>query len=228
MDVTLTTIFTTMFLSFITYFTTISPINGLIFYLRLTENYSEEKKKEVKNKSVLIASVILICATLIGPSGFKLLGIDIYSVKIAGGVVLAIVSIGMVFGEHKEVSSDQLNKKQKNITIVPLSMPIICGPAALVSTLVLFSEYHSYILKFIVLLMLVVNLLILHYLFSIANLITKYIKKSVINVLFILTGIILTALAVQFIINGIKDSGIINKVVYNSNSKQNISNLKNN
>ncbi|MGV3278072.1 MarC family protein [Rickettsiales bacterium LUAb2] len=216
MNVTYVELYSTILLSFFTLFATISPINGLIVFLKLTNECTPEERKEIKNKSVLVASIILIVLTLIGPSGFKLLGIDLYSVKIAGGIILGVVSIGMVFGINKEVSNDQL-KKAKHITIVPLALPIITGPAAIVSSLVLFADETQIILKLVVLAMVIFNLFLVYLLFTMSDILVKYIKKSVLNILYILSGIILTALAAQFIITGAKESGIFKKLSYNSN-----------
>jgi len=211
-------IYSLIFLSFITFFSTVSPINCLIIYLNLTDEFTKEERKYVATKSVLIAAIITIVFTLIGPSGFKLIGIEIYSVKIAGGIVLAVVAVGMVFGGNKQITKAQVGYK-KNIAVVPLALPIISNPPTIVSSIILFAEYNNLILKGIVILMLILNFALVYLLFSMSDLLAKVLKKSVLNVLFILTGILLTALSVQFIVTGIKDSGVLQKFSYNTNNQ---------
>lgn len=214
----ITDIYSISFLCFITFFSTVSPINCLIIYLNLTENFTKEEKKYVTNKSTLIAFIITIVFTLIGPSGFKVIGIDLYSVKIAGGIILGVVAIKMVFGSKKEITSNQIGYK-KNIAIVPLALPIISNPPTIVSSIILFSEYNNIFLKAIVLLMLGLNFLIVCLLFSLSDKFSKFLKKSVLNILFILTGILLTSLAAQFIISGVKDSSVFKNFSYNTNNR---------
>lgn len=210
-------IYSVILLSFVTFFSTVSPINCLIIYLNLTEGFTKEERKYVTNKSVLIAAIITIVFTLIGPSGFKLIGIEIYSVKIAGGIVLGVVAVGMVFGSNKEITKAQMGYKE-NIAVVPLALPIISSPPTVVSSIILFSEYNNLALKIIVILMLILNFGIVYLLFAMSDVFSKILRKSVLNVLFILTGILLTALAMQFIISGIKDSGVLQKFSYNTNN----------
>lgn len=214
----ITDVYSIIFLSFITFFSTVSPINCLIIYLNLTENFTIEEKKYVKNKSTLVAFIITIVFTLIGPSGFKIIGIDLYSVKIAGGIILGVVAINMVFGNKKQLPNNQSGYK-KNIAIVPLALPIISNPPTIVSSIILFSEYNNILLKIIVLLMLGLNFLIVALLFSLSDKFSKFLKKSFLNILFILTGILLTSLAAQFIISGIKDTGVFKNFSYNTNKR---------
>lgn len=146
---------------------------------------------------------------LIGPSGFKLIGIDLYSVKVAGGIVLAVVAVKMVFGKTQQVKNIRQAEDYKKVTIVPLAMPIISSPPTIVTAIILFSQYNLWYYKLMVTGMLLLNFAIVYWLFEASTWMERVLKKAVINILFIITGIVLTALAVQFIVNGIKDSGVL-------------------
>lgn len=215
MSHTVSLMFSVGFLSFVSFFSTVSPINCLIVYSHLSSHFTPEERSYVKNKSVLIATIITIVFMLIGPSGFKLIGIELFSVKIAGGIVLAVVAIRMVFGKTNNMKGVRQVDDYKKITVVPLALPIISSPPTIVTAIILFAQYNNWYLKLIVVGMLVFNFIIVYWLFSMSEWFERMFNKSVLNVLFILTGIILTALAVEFIVGGVKDSGVLAKVSYN-------------
>jgi multiple antibiotic resistance protein len=202
----------TFLLAFVTFFATVSPINTLIIFMSLTGNHTSHERKNIALKAIVISGSILIAVMFVGAVILQFLGISLAAVRTAGGVLLLLTGIGMVFGDDKERVSDKSLEK-KDITVFPLAVPIIAGPAAITTSMLFFQKINdTIILKGAVFIALLVNLLITLILLLLSDRIIKLINKSVIAIFLRIAGLILASLAFQFIFDGLKESGIFNKL----------------
>ena len=201
----------TFVLAFITFFATVSPINSLIVFMSLTGGYTSSERKAMAIKAIIISSSVLFAVMLFGSQIFYGLGISLSAVRTAGGILLLITSIGMMFGEDKEGVSDKEKIQKKDISIFPLAVPIIAGPAALTTSMLFIQNFNNFIfLKGAVYLGLAGNLLLTLVLFLLSDKIINKIKKSVIEIFLRLAGLVLASLAIQFIFDGLRESHIFN------------------
>ena len=202
----------TFLLAFVTFFATVSPINTLIVFMSLTGGHTSEQRKNIALRAVLVSGSVLITVMFVGALVLQFLGISLSAVRTAGGVLLLLTGIGMVFGDDKEgVDSNSLTKK--DITVFPLAVPIIAGPAAITTSMLFFQKINdTIILKGAVFVALLVNLLITLVLLLLSDRIIKLINKSVIAIFLRIAGLILASLAVQFIFDGLKESGVFGKL----------------
>jgi multiple antibiotic resistance protein len=201
----------TFWLAFITFFATVSPINSLIIFMSLTGGYTSSERKSMAFKAIIISSSVLFAVMLFGAEIFYGLGISLSAVRTAGGILLLITSIGMMFGEDKEGVADKEKIQKKDISIFPLAVPIIAGPAAITTSMLFIQNFNNLIfLKGAVYLGLAGNLLLTLVLFLLSDRIINKIKKSVIEIFLRLAGLILASLAIQFIFDGLKESHIFN------------------
>ena len=199
----------TFLLAFFTFFATVSPINTLIIFISLTGSYTGVERKRMAVKSSLISSIILFVVMLFGTMVLQFLGISMPALKTAGGLLLLLNAIGMMFGEDKDTVNLNSSSVRKDITIFPLSVPIIAGPAAITTSMLLVEKFNNIIiLKGVVALALALNMIITVILLLWSDFLIKKIKKSVTDVFLRLAGLILASLAVQFIFDGLKASGI--------------------
>ena len=202
----------TFLLAFVTFFATVSPINTLIVFMSLPGGHTSEQRKNIALRAVLVSGSVLITVMFVGALVLQFLGISLSAVRTAGGVLLLLTGIGMVFGDDKEgVDSNSLTKK--DITVFPLAVPIIAGPAAITTSMLFFQKINdTIILKGAVFVALLVNLLITLVLLLLSDRIIKLINKSVIAIFLRIAGLILASLAVQFIFDGLKESGVFGKL----------------
>jgi len=198
--------------TFLAFFFTIDVIGTTPVFVALTINSSISHKKKMLKKGIIIASLILFFFALSGSTVLNILGISLPAFRIAGGVLLLLLSIDMVLAkpssairsETQEEREEALSKD--DISVFPLAIPLLSGPAAITMVILFMKQAEGDIMhQFIILLCLGVNMLICWIVLNFATKISKFLGKTGINVLNRIFGILLTALACQFFIDGISE-----------------------
>lgn len=195
-------------LSFLSLFSVINPIKFVIVFLSMTYFYNKDKKIKIAHRSMAVAFIILIVSMLVGEYVFKFLGINMYAFKMAGGLLLAFSGVNMLLGSDIELPSNAQIEEVEDISIFPLAIPIITGPGAISTGIVLFSDAHGLTAKLVVIMAVVINftlMLILLYMFY--GLAGK-LNKVFLNILLRSCGLLLSALAVNIFLSGLKGSGL--------------------
>jgi multiple antibiotic resistance protein len=123
-------------LSFIPLFVAIDVIGTVPIFLGLTEDFSERDKKKLLIEAVIAAFIIAVIFLVSGKLILHFIGITVDDFRIAGGIILLILSISDIL-----FSSDERKKTDTKIGIVPLGIPLIIGPAALTTILILVDRY---------------------------------------------------------------------------------------
>jgi len=150
----------------------------------------------------------LIIVTFTGNWIFYLLNITMYSFKVAGGILLLIISIEMLFGKKsKTETSEDIEEKKHDITVTPLAIPLLTGPGALTTGIVLFDNTGWELGGIIALLAsILAAFLISYYILIKAPKVFRYLGKTGTKVVVRIMGIFLLSIAVQFIISGVSES----------------------
>ncbi len=202
-----------LFLSaFAILFVIIDPPGCAPIFATLTKGTSRAHQKEMAVKSVLVASVILIGFVFGGEFVFSKLGISLDALRIAGGIMLFIIGLNMVFEKRtesrEERAEDILEETEdpEDISVFPMGIPMIAGPGTMASLLLMTSEQDSIYGILTILSALIVVLIITFATFWIAGLLMKLMGKSFTNVLTRVLGVLLATLAAQFIIDGVYNS----------------------
>ncbi len=182
-------------------FLTIDAIGVTPIFISLTSKCTSVQRKKIANRGVLIAFIILVFFALTGSLLLDLFGISLPAFRIAGGILLILLSIEMVLAKTSEENSGD---DAGDIAVFPISIPLLSGPAA-ITMLILFIKQSQgdLIQKAIVIFALFVNMFIVWLCLRFSNKISKLMGKTGANVVTKIFGILLTALACQFIIDGI-------------------------
>ena len=194
--------------AFVTLFVIVEPVGAVPIFFGLMSRFDDKVRARMIQRSVSIACLVLMVFTVFGNMIFGFLGISMYSFRIAGGILLLIISIEMLFGSktRTEVSEDTLAEEQDNLTISPMAVPLLTGPGAVTSGIMLYNGAHTTQEKAalcgVVLLVFVISYVILRNM----NLVYKTLGKTGTKVFVRLMGLMLSAIAVQFIIVGIKEA----------------------
>jgi MarC family membrane protein len=201
--------------AFVTLFVIIDPISVGAIFLGLSDRFSAEQRRRVALNATIIATVVLLLFAFGGEYLFRLLGISISAFSIAGGALLFLLAIDMVLAKRTGLRSttvveDREAESKDDITVFPLAIPLIAGPGALTSILLLMGQAEPDILKQATVIGVVVVVMALTAVFlRAAGAMVHVLGVTGVNVIGRVFGIILAALAIQYILNGVKSSGLI-------------------
>lgn len=182
---------------FIPLFVAIDAIGIFPLFLSLTEGLTPAKRKQLVTESTLVALVISVVFIFTGKLIFNFLGITTSDFRVAGGIVLLILAIMNLLFNQQESRRDP----QDTIGVVPIGIPLIMGPAALTTILILVKS-HGYALTIASLLL---NLGIAWFVFTYSTYILKIIGKSGARAMAKVAALFLAAIAVMMIRVGISE-----------------------
>lgn len=189
--------FSEFLLAFTALFVALDIIGTVPIYLSITQSMESAERKRVVNTSMLVALVVAIVFVFVGKSLFKHLGISISDFKIAGGVILLLISLADLLG-----GPEAMHKSSGSTGIVPLAVPLISGPGVL-TTLILQTSSVGYLMT---LGALILNYVIAWVLLRNCDRVTREIGKDGTVVLSKIAALLLAAIAVAMIRGGIFES----------------------
>jgi len=205
----------TALLAFTTLFATISPVDTAALFAALTPSASASQRRIIALKGTLIAAGILLIFAIFGNDVLLRLGIGLPALRTAGGILLLLIAIDMVFARPSGVSSTTDDETEEaghkdDISVFPLATPLIAGPGTMGAVILLMAQtdgdWHQGIAVIAALIaVLVVTLTML----LMAGRIQKILGVTGLNVISRVVGVLLAALAVQFIFDGIASSGLL-------------------
>ena len=207
----------TLFAIFSALFFTIDILGNLPIFISLTANYSPKFQRKMAIKGPIVAFFILTAFALLGNFILEWFGLSLPAFKFAGGILLLFLSIDMVMAnpEPQMKSESGAAKKEtdlrQDISVFPLAIQLLSGPASMTLLILMMKEYQSQpINQLIVIIALLLNMILCCIAFKYATYIAKFLGRSGINVLTRIFGVLLTALACQFFIDGIIEAFHIN------------------
>ena len=190
--------------SFVLYFVVIDPFGTTPIFMSLTKHQNAKEKIKSALEGVLTATIILILFSIVGNFLLSYLNISLGAFKIAGGIILFIISLEMLFDKRQERKEKDIENVSNNIAIFPLAIPLLSGPAAITSVIVIVSQFGDNLTyQLISTISLLCVMLITFILFFIVSKSQQFINKKVINVFSRVIAIILAGLSVQYIIDGV-------------------------
>ena len=194
----------------VTLIVTVDPPGLAPIFLSLTPGMSATSRRKVAGRAVLIAFVIMTATALGGAPLINALGITLPAFRIAGGLLLFTIAYQMVFGGGPERKAETAEKAItedhiRNIAAFPLGIPLMAGPGAITAILLLSGRAQGDPIK-VTILIGVIALVVLACLISflLATRIARLLGVTGNIVLTRLLGVILAAMAVQFVIDGVK------------------------
>ncbi len=196
-----------VFNSFVTLLVVVDPLGLAPIFAALTRGYPEKRKREVAVRGTIIGATILLLFALAGDVLLEALGIGIPAFRIAGGVLLFLISLDMIFASPSGLRSRTVREQEEisyedDVSVFPLAIPLIAGPGAITTVLLYTGERNATQLAVFAAVLLAVLLLSLISLL-IAPRIMRLFGETGSNVLTRVLGVLLAALAVQFVLDGI-------------------------
>jgi multiple antibiotic resistance protein len=198
--------------AFVSLLVVIDPVALVPIFMSLTHRLSLIERNKIAYKACWISVILLLIFAFAGEVLLKLMGISEAAFQIAGGFLLMIAAVEMVIAHHTGMTSTTPHEEKeatlsRDITVFPLAIPLISGPGALTTVVLLMQEGEDSILHQLILVGIVLVVIIITFFFlKTAAWVQKLLGVTGSNVITRVFGIILTALATQFIITGIKSA----------------------
>lgn len=201
-----------LFLSaFITFFVVIDPPGCAPIYASLTKGATANQRRNMAIRASLVAAIILFVFALFGEQLLGALHIELNSFRIAGGIMLFLIAIDMVFEKRTERREERAQKiidtpEIEDVSIFPMAMPMIAGPGSIASVMLLMAQNEGIERASIILTALASVLVLTLLALLAAGPIMRVLGQQAEAVITRLLGVLLGALAAQFVIDGLRES----------------------
>lgn len=205
-------VLTELFLSaFVTFFVVIDPPGCAPIYAGLTKGASAAQARNMALRATLIASIILLIFALFGQELLGALHIELNSFRIAGGLMLFAIAFDMVFEKRTQRREERAGKvaatpEIEDVSVFPMAMPMLAGPGAIAAVMLLMNEANGLSESLEVLAALAAVLVITAASLVAAGPLIRLLGDKVEAVITRLLGVLLAALAAQYVIDGLKGS----------------------
>ncbi len=177
-------------------FIIVDPLGNIPVFMGLTEKMTELQKRKVFDVATLVGFILLLVFAFTGQEIFLIFGISIYSFEVAGGILLLIISIRILFsgGFHENLESPE------SVGAVPIAIPLLVGPGAITTTILNLQAYGVIVTAMAVFVVLILTWTILRFIGSIY----RFLGKTGSLVIARVMSLFIAAIAVQYIIIGLE------------------------
>ncbi len=179
---------------FLAIFGVMDPVGNVPVFITLTGKMERAERERLATSAVLRAGVILVIFVFLGSAILSAFQISIESFRIAGGLILVLLGLQILFGKEHVVEGEQVD-----ISVVPLATPLIAGPGMITSAVILAKEY-GYL---VTLIGIIANLLLTRLVFRYSYLVVRLLGKKGALACAKVMGLIITAIGVEFIRNAL-------------------------
>jgi len=187
----------------------VNPFSGTTLFLTLTDGYSPQAKRKAARRAVLVAGSVLIVFTLTGNLIFHLFGVTLGAFRVAGGILLLRVAMDMLHGrasETKTTAQDIARAAEKeDVGVSPMGVPQLAGPGAIATVVLLPGTPRVWWRIIPVLAAVVITLFMTYLMLRGAEKVGRYITESGARLMKKIMGLLIAAVAVQFVAMGVGD-----------------------
>lgn len=192
--------------TFVFFFAVIDPIGTVPVFIAVTSRYEDHLKRRIAIRAAMVSAVILVFFVIAGEIVLTAIDIPLSAFQIAGGIVLFLFALSMIFGESKPDEEIKMATSESETAIFPLAIPSIASPGAMLAAVML-TENHRYNLweqAQTTMVMLLVLLIVLVLMLA-ASFVHRIIGNSGASIISRVMGLILSSVAVSSVLAGVKD-----------------------
>ena len=199
---------------FFTLFFVVDPLGLIPVFLTYLSGYQDHKRKRIIIRSIGISIALSVFFILLGRYLLRFLGISTGSFLVAGGILLFIIAIEMLLGQPSRVrmrvvSEQEQPEEERDVSVFPLAIPMLCGPGNIAALVMFSTQADGDIVKLAVIVALSITVFLLAMLVMFfSDRIGAFVGSTGISIMQRLMGLILSAMSVQFIRNGLFELGI--------------------
>src|SRR5438034_7672274 len=200
--------------AFVSIFVTLDAIGNIPIFLSITPQNTQEERAEMITRAVLVVLAVLVSFALFGNFIFKFFGVTIEAFRIVAGLLLLKIAFDMMEARPARVrhtpEEDAEGAQREDIAIIPLAIPLLSGPGSISTVIALTGQAAKspkVVASFALLLLAIaLNVLIAYVVLRSATAVTRLLKESGMRIFTRVMGLILAAIAVQFVLTGIKEA----------------------
>jgi multiple antibiotic resistance protein len=191
----------------------VDPFAVIPMFLAISHDAPQAERRQMARRSAWTCAIVLSVFAVAGSLIFKMFGITLPAFKIAGGIILLQIGLDMLQGRQSgtKMSPEETQEgaAKDDASIIPLGIPMLAGPGAISTVMVLVGESHSIWQHAIVYATILLTAYISYLVLAGADGVRRYLGETGIRILMRLMGLLLVALAVQFVVNGLTDFGVL-------------------
>ncbi len=194
--------------AFVTLFVIMDPPGLVPAFVAVTQGLTSEQRRKIALRACLVAIGVLTVFAAFGESVLQFVGISMHAFRVAGGILLFLTALDMLFERRTQRREHRADEDDHpDPSVFPLAIPLIAGPGAIASIILLVGDQPGWIgFAWVVVLMISVVMLVF-FSFLLAGMFERLLGKTGIVVVTRLFGMLLAALAVQFVLDGLKGFG---------------------
>ena len=198
--------------AFVTLFVIIDPIGMTPLFVALTQGMSPQKRRAIAVRACVTSALLLVMFAALGEAVLGFIGISMPAFRIAGGILLFLTALEMLFEKRTKRRADQAEEAEEDDSddpsIFPIAIPLIAGPGSIATVILLAGQKPGFEgLAWVIGVMLSVILLVF-LMFLMSGLLERALGRVGTNVVTRLLGMLLAALAVQFVLDGLRGFGL--------------------
>jgi len=190
-------------------FVIVNPVGAMFTFMSLTSDRDYKERVKIGSRSVLIAFLVAIVFAIGGEIILRFFGVTVDSLRVAGGIILFKVALDMVYAKTSGESFSEAERKdakeREDISVFPVAMPLLTGPGTITTVIVVIRSVPSIELKMLALLAMFATFLITFLMFRFSNELSKILGVTVTLVFTRIMGLLLGAIAINFLATGIKN-----------------------
>ncbi|NPD15849.1 MarC family protein [Xinfangfangia sp. D13-10-4-6] len=196
--------------AFATLFVVIDPPGLVPLFIALTQGMDTARRRAMARRACLIAAFLLLVFGLFGEKILGFIGISMPAFRIAGGILLFLTALDMLFERRTQRREGQLPDPDHDPSVFPLATPLIAGPGAIATMILLMGQAGDGISAKLGVILLLGAIMLVTFLFLLASPpIERLLGRTGTVVITRLLGMLLAALSVQFVIDGVRQTGLI-------------------
>ena len=193
-------------LCFTSFFTLTNPLGTMPVFLTMTNGLSDDERKRIIKRATITSFLILIGFTFCGQFLFKFFGISTNGFRIAAGIIILKIGYDMLQARYSnaKLKEDEIKAYANDISITPLSIPMLCGPGAIANGIILMSDASDWTLKSTLVGVIGLVYILTYIILRLSTRLVRIIGETGNNVMMRLMGLILMVIAVECFVGGVK------------------------
>jgi multiple antibiotic resistance protein len=202
-----------LLIAFTSIFVLVDPFAAIPAFLVMTSDSAGTRRRRMAARAAWTCFIVLAIFSIAGSFIFSLFGITLPAFKIAGGIILGLIGLDMLHARRsptKETPGDTEESLEKeDVGIIPLGIPMLAGPGSISTVMVLVSQAADWKHSTVVFSAIALTSALSFAILAAADRVRSFLGETGIRILTRMMGLLLTAIAVQFILNGLKDLGVV-------------------